>query len=381
MTLCNTKQEQPAPCTGQSRPYARSWPTAVDLFCGCGGMTAALKARHFRVVAAVDFDSVACRSYRSNHPSVHLYEQDIAAVDPANIHSLLRNRRLDILAVCSPCQPFSQQNRSSRPDDRAELLLSSIRFAQVLSPRLILFENVPGLTRRQFAPLLDDLRCGLTAAGYELGEPKELNAADYGVPQRRLRCVMLARHGGDVPTFPAPTTPDGNRVTVAAAIGGLPTLASGEADKEDALHFARQHQSIALERLRHIPKDGGSRDALPARLRLDCHRNHSGHPDVYGRMRWSEVAPTLTTGCTDVTRGRFAHPRDDRAISLREAARLQTFPDNYRFSGSAREIAAQVGNAVPVQFIEALTPILRAALAPAASGGKARPSVDPIARR
>ena len=165
-------------------------------------------------------------------------------------------------------------------------------------------------------------------------------------------------------------TPAGHRISVREAIGDLPRLASGQADSDDALHFARKHQPIALERLRHIPKNGGSRTALPDLLRLECHRDHRGHPDVYGRMRWEEVAPTLTTGCTDLTRGRFAHPRDDRAITLREAARLQTFPDNYQFSGSAKAIAAQVGNSVPVRLIEELAPALREALAGA--GGASR---------
>ncbi len=346
----------------------RAWPTAVDLFCGCGGLTAALKARHFRVVAAVDCDPVACESYRSNHRSVHLYEQDIADVDPGEIRGMLGGSDLDLLAVCSPCQPFSQQNRSSREDERARLILWAIRFAAMLSPSLIFFENVPGLTRKRFAPILKELRCGLKELGYVVGEPQELDAADYGVPQRRLRCVMLARRGAAPPCLPEPTTPSGHRVSVDAAIGDLPRLASGQADPDDVLHFAREHREIALARLRHIPKNGGSRAALPDRLRLACHRDHRGHPDVYGRMRWKDVAPTLTTGCTDITRGRFAHPRDDRAISLREAARLQTFPDNYRFSGSAKNIATQVGNSVPVRFVEALAPALRAVCTATRSG-------------
>ncbi|HVT16138.1 MAG TPA: DNA cytosine methyltransferase [Thermoanaerobaculia bacterium] len=340
----------------------RAWPTAVDLFCGCGGVTAALKARHFRVVAAVDRDPVACASFRSNHRSVKVYERDIADVDPSEIRRILGERDLDLLVVCSPCQPFSQQNRSSPADTRAKLILSSVRFAEVLSPRLVLFENVPGLTRRRFALILTKLRSGLTKLGYVVGEPQELDAADYGVPQRRLRFVMLARQGAAPPPLPEPTTPAGHRIDVISAIGDLPALSSGEADADDPLHFAREHQAIALERLRHIPKNGGSRNVLPERLRLECHRDRRGHPDVYGRMRWQDIAPTLTTGCTDVTRGRFVHPRDDRAISLREAARLQTFPDTYRFAGSAKHIAAQIGNSVPIRFIEALTPVLRRAL-------------------
>lgn len=349
----------------RSGAAARAWPTAVDLFCGCGGVTTALKARHFRVVAAVDHDALACESYRSNHRRVHLYEQDIADVDPAEIRrSHLGGRDLDLLVVCSPCQPFSQQNRKrdEREDARAELILSAVRFAEVLAPSLIFFENVPGLTRTKFAPILTKLKAELGRLGYVVGEPRALDAADFGVPQRRLRCVLLARRGGEPPALPTPTTPAGRRVTVRRALDGLPSLASGEACEDDELHFARVHQAIALDRLRLIPKNGGSRSALPAHLQLACHQAHTGHPDVYGRMRWDDVAPTLTTGCTDVTRGRFAHPEDDRAITLREAARLQSFPDRYRFAGGSKQIEAQIGNAVPVGLIAALAPTLRASI-------------------
>ncbi len=344
-------------------PIPRAWPTAVDLFCGCGGVTAALKERHFRVVAAVDNNALACESYRRNHRRVRLYERDIELVDPSEIRNqCLGGANLDLLVVCSPCQPFSPQNRKSGEDDRSRLILSALRFAEALEPKLIFFENVPGLTRSRFASILTELTSGLQHLGYVVGVPEELDAADYGVPQRRLRCVLLAQRGSPPPPLPAPVTPPGSRITVRTAIEGLPALKSGEKCDGDTLHFARNHREIALKRLALIPRDGGSRDALPEELRLECHREHDGHPDVYGRMRWDDVAPTLTTGCTDVTRGRYGHPRDDRAISLREAARLQTFPDRYRFAGSAKDIATQVGNAVPVRLIEALVPTLRSSL-------------------
>lgn len=341
----------------------RRWPTAVDLFCGCGGVTQALKARHFRVVAAVDNDPVACESYEANHPTVNLYPLDIDTIDPREIwRKDLGRRNLDLLVVCSPCQPFSQHNQSHQPDERTSLILSVVPFARYLKPKLIFFENVPGLKRDRFAPILASLREQLEGLGYVLGDPTELDAADYGVPQRRRRCVMLARRGAPPPSLPAPSSPQGRRVTVRAAIGDLAKLISGTADETDPLHYARSHQAVALERLQHIPRDGGSRSDLPEHLWLDCHRQSRGHPDVYGRMRWDDVAPTLTTGCTDVTRGRFAHPEDDRAISLREAARLQTFPDTYEFSGPLKDVARQIGNAVPVRLVEELAPVLREAV-------------------
>lgn len=348
---------------GEGLRRGKKWPTVVDLYCGCGAVTAALKRRGFRVVAAVDNDPIACNTYRLNHPRVQLYENDVAEVKPNNIfNGPLRGKQLDLLVVCAPCQPFSSQNRKKRADSRSTLMLKAVDFAKVLRPKLIFFENVPGIKRASFAPLLDRLRSELIELGYVLSEPVEVDAADYGVPQRRSRCIMLAKRGGTPPLLPLPTTPSAKRIKVADVIRNLPRLASAEADKNDQLHFARSHRAIALKRLSCIPKDGGSRDALPKDLQLACHVGHKGHPDVYGRMKWDEIAPTLTTGCTDVTKGRFAHPEHNRAITLREAARLQTFPDKYVFYGSARDVAKQIGNAVPIRLVEELALTLRAAI-------------------
>lgn len=338
----------------------KHWPTAVDLFSGCGAVTEALKKRHFRVVAAVDNDPVACRTYRRNHPTVHLYESDIAHVSPCAIRrQRLNNRDLDLLIVCAPCQPFSSQGRKDKNDERAPLILSAIEFAAVLNPALILFENVPGLATSRFRGILDALREGLVDLGYDMGIPEMINAADYGVPQRRQRCILLAKLKGQPPRLPEAITPAGARATVRQAIGSLARLNSGDRDQSDPLHFARKHQSIAIERLSKIPPNGGSRFSLPDDLVLPCHRDHTGHPDVYGRMAWDDVSPTLTTGCTDITKGRFAHPEDDRAITLREAARLQTFDDEYEFEGNPSQIATQIGNAVPVRLIAELSSTLR----------------------
>jgi len=339
------------------------WPTAVDLFSGCGGVTEALKKRHFRVVAAVDNDPVACRTYRKNHPTVHLYESDITDVLPAAIRSdLLDNQDLDLLIVCAPCQPFSSQGRKDKRDERASLILSAVRFAEALKPGLILFENVPGLATSRFNGIMDALRRDLGDIGYEMGIPEMVDAADYGVPQRRQRCILLAKRDGVPPRLPGPVTPEGARRTVRQAIGRLRRLSAGERHPSDPMHFARSHQPIALKRLLKIPPNGGSRFSLPDDLVLPCHKGYSGHPDVYGRMMWDDVSPTLTTGCTDITKGRFAHPEDHRAISLREAARLQTFDDDYEFDGNPSQVATQIGNAVPVRLIEELSPTLRQGL-------------------
>lgn len=346
----------------RNRGSARIWPTVIDLYSGSGSVTAALKAAHFRVVAAVDNDPTACATYKLNHPRVRLFETDIRKLDPRKVRDeCLGDTSLDLMVICAPCQPFSSQNRYRESDERARLIVSAGNFVSVLGPKLVFVENVPGLASSANADLLKEFQetCG---DKYVFGAPVFVDAADYGVPQRRSRCLLMGSSGGAVPRIPPAITPEGKRRTVYDAIYGLRSLASGESDPTDPLHKARCHRKIALDRLKAISKNGGSRSELPNHLVLDCHRNHKGHPDVYGRMKWNDVAPTLTTGCTDVTRGRFGHPQDDRAITPREAALLQTFPQKYQFSGTPQMIAEQIGNAVPFALVHALTPSLRSAL-------------------
>lgn len=335
--------------------------TAVDVFCGCGGVTEGLKLGNFEIIIAIDNNPVACKTYKYNHPNVQLYEEDIRDISVQDIHNNYFNKRnLDLLVVCAPCQPFSSQNKALNSiEDQLKLILNAIEFARVLEPKLIFFENVPGITRNRYKWIIEDLRIQLEKLGYVVGKPEIVDAADYSVPQRRKRTIMFAVKGCDMPVLPKPQTPPGRRITVRHIIGNLPVLLSNESDPKDPLHHSRNHKPLTMERLSFIPKDGGSRDSLPDNLILNCHKDYRGHPDVYGRMSWDDVAPTLTTGCTDVTRGRFAHPSEDRAITLREAARLQTFPDDYYFYGSDTGIATQIGNAVPVRLIESFAPTLK----------------------
>lgn len=338
--------------------------TAVDLFCGSGAVTTALRRQGYRVLVAVDNDPVACKTYKLNHYRTRVVCDDITKVDPESHPKFVGIRDLDLLIVCAPCQPFSSQNRTRKEtfktDKRAHLLLESVKFAKALKPRVVLFENVSGLAAPFNRVLLDQLRSKLAVEGYGLSEPKRIDAANLGVPQRRVRCVMVAARSEAALKRFEEASPAQARMTVREAISHLPALRSGEQSELDPLHFARTHQDIVLERLRHIAKDGGSRSDLPERLELTCHKGRTkSYSDVYGRMRWDDVAPTLTTGCTDVTRGRYAHPEQDRAITLREAALLQTFPPNYKFHGNAAQIACQIGNAVPVRMVESLLPVIQ----------------------
>ena len=345
-----------------TRMSGRQWPTAVDLFSGAGSATAALKSSHFRVVAAVDNAPAACTTYRLNHPTVRLFEEDIRCLDPDRIAAkCLNDTGLDLMIICAPCQPFSSQNRHRGEDRRSELLLDAARFVAAMRPVVVFVENVPGIAATRHAELITAFReaCG---SEYAFTDPLRVNAADYGVPQRRVRCVLMGSRGRGVPELPAPLTPEGKRTMVRETIDGLRRLASGERDPQDPLHAARNHSALVLERLAAIPRDGGSRSALPDSLALACHKQPNCYPDVYGRMSWDEVAPTLTTGCTDVTRGRFAHPDADRAITPREAALIQTFPQQYKFTGTTGAVASQIGNALPFALLRALTPAFRDAL-------------------
>lgn len=325
--------------------------TAIDLFCGCGAVTLGLKNAGFKVVGAVDNDKCACITYRKNHPEVLLIERDIREIEPEEFQKSLSDG-LDLLIICAPCQPFSNRNQNrSQKDERIPLVLESLKFIKKLQPKIIFFENVPGLGKNVVFNTLTENLCEI---GYSVTTTKKINTANLGIPQRRLRMIMIAtKNISETIDIPNKLTTK----TVADAIKSLPVPPIGlQKNLSDPLHYARRHSKINIERLKHIPANGGSRDSLPEQLQLSCHRKLNGkkssYPDSYGRLKWHEVAPTLTTGCNDITKGRYAHPEQNRAITLREAARLQSFPDDYIFCGNAVQIAKQIGNAVPPKMMD-----------------------------
>jgi len=332
----------------------------IDLFAGCGGVTTGFKNAGFNVLAAVEVDRIPAHTYRLNHPEVLLYEEDIRRVSPATIMKdcKLASGQLTVLGVCAPCQPFSRQNRFRNGDERASLILEAVRFVESLRPQFLFVENVPGLGQN---PVFDTFVGTLKELGYRTSVPTIVDAVHYGVPQFRKRLIVLGTIFDIELRIPEPTHASPEEAarlgkqqwrTVQDAFVGLPDLDSGEASDTDPLHRARKHTSLTLERLRHIPHNGGSRESLPVALQLVCHQGRNGYHDVYGRMDFNKPANTLTTGCTNVTKGRFAHPTAHRAITLREAARLQTFPDSYKFYGTYEQISAQIGNAVPIKLAE-----------------------------
>lgn len=329
---------------------------AVDLFSGCGGLSLGLKEAGFAVAAAVEIDSKAQETYRINHPNVRLYAQDIRYLDPAEVLAAagLKRGELDLLAGCPPCQGFSRlrtkNKRTSVRDDRNNLVSDFLRFIQAMEPKTVMLENVPSLAKD--ARFLK-MRGKLHALGYET-VVHVLDAADYAVPQRRKRLIMLA---SNVHT-PKIAEKTGEQVTVRDALKGL----RNPNQARDKLHRLGENRSKDVrELIALIPKNGGSRRDLPKRYQLECHKRSEGFSDVYGRMTWDKVSPTITSGCHNPSKGRFLHPSQNRTITLREAAILQGFPRRYRFNvGHGKEsIALMIGNALPPPFIAAHAGALR----------------------
>lgn len=339
-----------------------SKPTAIDLFAGAGGLSVGLSSAGFEVRAAVELDARAAETFRVNHPGVHLEECDIRRVQCAPLMRLLGLKRgeLDLLAGCPPCQGFSRlptrNGKARRGDERNDLVFEFIRFVRVFCPKAIMFENVPGLMRNE---RFNRVRGQLSSLGYSL-DAAVLDACDYGVPQRRRRLILLGIRGSRSVTMAEPTT---RHLTVRSALAPL-TAKPGQSG--DAVHdFPVRHSKQVRSLIRAIPLNGGSRADLPAGLQLACHKRTDGFRDVYGRMSWDAPSPTITSGCVNPSKGRFLHPTQHRAITLREAALLQGLPINYIFipAHGKEAIAAMIGNALPPPFVAAHARCVRRALA------------------
>jgi DNA (cytosine-5)-methyltransferase 1 len=333
-------------------------PRAIDVFCGCGGLTVGLKRAGYRVVAAIDVDMRAAESYRANHKRVRVWTTDIRHLPVAGVRRALRLKRghLELLAGCPPCQGFSDlrtRNGSRRRYDmRNSLIDEFLRFVRGLLPRAVLLENVPALASHW---RFDEFRRAMRRLGYRETHAIQ-DAADFGVPQRRRRLIYMAARGSE-PILPEPRK---MHRTVRDAIEGLPKAGiSG-----DRIHDLPEVRAPHVRRMiRLIPRNGGSRADLPRSLWLKCHRANDGFSDVYGRMRWGSPSPTITSGCHNPSKGRFLHPTANRSITLREAALLQAFPRTYKFSRNAgkEQLAAQIGNALPPPFVSAHARSLRLA--------------------
>jgi DNA (cytosine-5)-methyltransferase 1 len=325
---------------------------AIDLFCGSGGLTTGLKKAGFKIIGAVDIEPLAIETYKMNHRVQAVWQQNIqnVSVDEVLSKLALEPGDLDLLAGCPPCEGFSDlrtHNGAKRINDsRNDLIFEFMRFVRGLKPKTIMLENVPRLMSDK---RMSKVKAELDALGYQY-VVNVLDASDFGVPQRRKRMILLGTLVGSV-NFANPIK---QVKTVRDTIHelGKPKLKPGPG--EDKLHISNSKRSERIQNLiRAIPKDGGGRMDLGEGAQLPCHRRCDGFKDIYGRMSWDEVSPTITGGCINPSKGRFLHPTQNRAITLREAALLQSFPAKYKFSlkNGSYAAASLIGDALPPDFI------------------------------
>ncbi|MBX3182892.1 MAG: DNA cytosine methyltransferase [Polyangiaceae bacterium] len=331
----------------------------VDLFCGAGGLTHGLIEAGLKVRAGVDFEEACRYPYEANHEGIVFHRADVAELEAATVEQWFGGARVRVLAGCAPCQPFSnyalryQKDGPVEADERWSLLDHFGRLAQQLLPDVVTMENVPTVTKHA---VFANFERTLERFGYHVWVDI-VDCAEYGLPQRRHRTVLLASLHGEI-ELRAPIASEAR--TARDALGGLPRLEHGATNKKDRLHTASRLSELNYERIRHS-KPGGTWRDWPEHLVAECHKKGTGrkYPAVYGRMKYDEPAPTLTTQFYGFGNGRFGHPTQARGLSLREGALLQGFPEGYSFIPEGQPIrfkalGRMIGNAVPVDLGRAI---------------------------
>lgn len=320
----------------------------IDLFCGIGGLSHGFVMENFNVVSGYDSDASCKFTYETNN-NAKFHIEDVSMLSGNTLNEEFGNK-IKILIGCAPCQPFSSYNFKVKEKDTAKLnlLYSFSRLIEETQPTIVSMENVPQLVNTH---IFKDFERKLKSLSYHVSF-QVVFCPDYGVPQRRRRLVLLASKLGAISLISKTHTPE-EYLSVKDAIGDLCAVRAGEYDKNDPLHRARRLSEMNLKRIRNTNEGGGWRN-WPQELVLKCFKKPTGrtYVSVYGRMKWNEPAPTMTTHCTGLGNGRFGHPEQDRAITLREAALFQTFPMEYQFFESFDKfnpsvVCRQIGNAVP----------------------------------
>lgn len=332
---------------------------AIDLFCGLGGLTHGLQSVGINVIAGIDIEEKCRYPYTKNNKAKFIAE-DIKNIDPNFIESLYpKNTDVKVLVGCAPCQPFSSYSYRYKKNDNIKNKLDLLNyFANIIhevKPDIVSMENVPQLIKES---VFVNFVKVLTNNNYEVNW-QIVYAPNYGVPQKRKRLVLLASRIGDLKLIP-PIYSKENYPTVRQTIGNLPPIKSGEMSKIDPMHKAAKLNELNLERIKQS-KPGGTWKDWNQNLLPEAYKRKSGksYTSVYGRMKWDEPAPTITTKFFGYGNGRFGHPEQNRAISYREGALLQTFPKNYKFFDSkhllsTKDLGIMIGNAVPVKLGEAI---------------------------
>lgn len=327
----------------------------VDLFCGVGGLSHGLKQGGLNIIAGFDIDKTCEYAYTHNN-GAQFFDTDISNVTKEQVLSLFGDSKIKVLAGCAPCQPFSSyafKNKKKDPN-KYDLLYQFGRLVEEVQPDIVTMENVPQIASFSLKNVLQDFVDLLENNHYHCSV-KVVYCPDYGIPQTRKRLVLLASKFGDIKLI-SPTHSKDNYVTVKDVIGDLPPLEAGETSDTDPLHRAKSLSPLNMQRIMHTPYGGSWKD-WPKELMLECHKSQNGSSfgSVYGRMRWEKPAPTMTTQCTGLGNGRFGHPEQNRAITAREAALIQTFPQEYKFFADEEHVSIvkasrYIGNAVPPQL-------------------------------
>jgi DNA (cytosine-5)-methyltransferase 1 len=330
---------------------------AVDLFCGAGGLTRGLLDAGIKVVAGYDVDEGCRYPYEYNNSPAKFCKQSVTELTGTQLAAHFPKNCVRVLVGCAPCQTFSKytQGFDNTRDPKWTLLAEFARLIRGVKPDIVSMENVPELQRHS---VFDDFLCTLADEGFHFTDDSEkrvVDCPDYGIPQHRTRLVVVASRFGPIELI-APTHRPSRYRKVADVLSLLPPLEAGLKDPDDPMHFASGLSPINLQRIRHS-KPGGTWRDWPCNLVAKCHKEKTGktYPSVYGRMEWDKPSPTITTQFYGFGNGRFGHPVQDRAISLREGAILQSFPKKYEFVKPDGEycfktIGRMVGNAVPVRL-------------------------------
>lgn len=344
-------------------------PSVIDLFAGVGGLSLGFEQQGFQILVANEYDPSIAAAYSANHKAAKMVVGDITSLDLEKVFGAYAGK-IDVVIGGPPCQGFSQKGqRKTIHDERNFLFKYYVKVVQLVKPRYFVMENVPNLLTAENGYFRKEIEELFNRMGYKL-KMGVLNASDYGVPQNRRRAVIIGKCGSEAPDLPAPQNA---KVSIWDAISDLAYLDSGEGDNEQLYrnepqseyqkrlraestalynHVATRHSSLALKRLKMIPPNAG-KEVLP-----EEHLTKSIYSGTWTRMRKDEISVTITTRFDTPSSGKFTHPFLDRAITVREAARIQSFPDSFRFVGNKGSQMKQVGNAVPPLLAGAIAAVI-----------------------